>query len=336
MTEKKSNVVYVPIVKSKGGERWALSNLLPDTKPRVRPVIELHAHKTKVFNEHLEDLCEEWAEALATNRFYLDGIWLHHEAGDPSILNRIFARARAHGLRALPVIRPTFSTGSLHRVRDIVAEDGRGYLIRATPEEIADEAQIERILDSVGLPCAKVDLLLDYRGRSMSLHEEVASIAHLSEWRRFIAASGVFPRSVADMTLTMWQNVERSDWTSWQEGIASRLPRDPVYGDYVTRAPGAPAGGGNPPVHLRYTADDVWAVRVDGRHQDGDAVEMHNICESLIEQPFFRGAEFSAGDMEIVRTANPDEGPGGPMQWLQWCVSHHLEQVVDQLTSVVA
>jgi hypothetical protein len=336
MKEKKSNIVYVPIVKSKGGERWALSNLLPETKPRVRPVVELHAHKTKSFNEHLEELCEDLAEALGSNRFYMDGIWLHDELGDPSILTRIFARARAHGLRVIPVVRPTFSTASLHRVRDIVEEDGRGYLIRGTHEEIADEVRIERTVESVGLPCSKVDLLLDYRGRSMTLDEEVASIAHLSEWRRLIAASGVFPRSVADLTLTTWQNIERCDWTSWQGGIASGLPRDPVYSDYVTRAPGAPAQGGNPPVHLRYTSDDIWAVRVDGRHQDGDAVEMHNICESLIEQPFFRGAEFSAGDMEIVRTADPDEGPGGPMQWLQWCVSHHIEQVVDQLTSVAA
>lgn len=168
------------------------------------------------------------------------------------------------------------------------------------------------------------------------LINDVPSVPHLADWRRFIAASGVFPRSVSGLPLRTWQSVERLDWTSWQSGIASALPRNPVFGDYVTRAPGAPAGGGNPPVNLRYTSDDFWAVRVDGRHQDGDAVEMHKICESLLEQPFFRGEEFSAGDMEMVRTADPEEGPGGPMQWLQWGVSHHIEQVVDQLTGVVA
>lgn len=336
MTEKKSNVVYVPIVKSKGGERWALSNLLPDTKPRVRPIVELHGHKTKELGEHLDELCEDVAEAWGASRFYMDGIWLHGEAGDAAILNRVFARARACDLKVIPVVRPTFSTAALHRVRDIVAEDGRGYLIRATPEELADETRIQRVGDAVGLPRTKVDVLLDYRGHGMNLENDLPLIPHLGEWRRFIAASGVFPRSVADLTLAMWQNVERFDWTSWREGIATGLPRDPLYGDYVTRAPGAPATGGNPPVHLRYTSDDVWAVRVDGRHQDGDAVEMHRICESLIEQPFFRGEEFSAGDMEIVRTAHADEGPGGPMQWLQWCLSHHIEQVVDQLTGVAA
>ncbi len=335
MAVNSSKFVYVPIVKSKGGERWALSNLLQDTRPRVLPIVELHDHNSKELDKHLEATGEELAEAWS-ERFYLDGIWLHGEAGSPSILDRVFSYARDCSLRAIPVVRTTFSPGSLHRVGAIVEEDGRGCLIRATPDQLGDTARFDAVLEAIGLSPKQVDFLLDYRGRSMDLAHDVPSVPYLAEWRRFIAASGMFPRSVSNLPLRTWQSLQRFDWTSWQAGLASGLPRDPIFGDYVTRAPGAPAGGGNPPVNLRYASDDFWAVRVDGRHQDGDAPEMHSICESLLEQPFFRGEEFSAGDMEIVRTADPEEGPGGPMQWLQWGVSHHIEQVVDQLTSVAA
>lgn len=334
MTATKANIVYVPILKSKGGELWALSNLQDESRGRIRPLIELHGHKTKAPDDHLQKLCIQLAEAWGHARFYMDGVWLHHDAGSASVLERMFSYARDAELRAMPVVRPAFSGSSLSRVREIVETDGRGYLIRAKPDQVLDESLIENIVERLGQPYEKVDFLLDYGARPMNLGEHVPLIPHVNRWRRFIAASGVFPKSVAGFGLGEWQAVPRLDWTSWRAGVAFGLSRNPLFGDYVTRAPGAPAGGGNPPVHLRYASGDVWATRVDGRHQDGDAVEMHAICQSLMDQPFFSGEMFSAGDMEIVRTANPTEGPGGPKQWLQWCLSHHLELVVDELTGV--
>jgi hypothetical protein len=266
----------------------------------------------------------------------MDGIWLHGEQGDRSVLHRMFLAGRGRGLSGIPVARTSFTAAAFHGVRAIAEEDGRGCLLRVTREQAANQALIEHTVECLGLPLERVDFLLDYRGHEMTLEQDLDSVPDLHEWRRLIASSGVFPRSISSFPIGEWEAVQRTDWNSWSRGIASGLPRDPIYGDYVTRAPGAPAEGGNPPVHLRYACDETWAVRVDGRHQQGDAPEMHAICQSLIEQPFFRGELFSAGDMEIVRTANPDDGPGGPMQWLQWCISHHIEQVVDQLTGVAA
>lgn len=337
MTTKKAEFIYTPIMKSKGGERWALSNMLAETRTRVQPVIELHTHKGKELRDHLDSVCADLAEAWAGS-FYMDGIWLHDEQGNATVLNQMFLQAKTHGLSAIPVVRPSFTAAAFNRARAIADEFGRSCLIRATPEQAIEQGLIDHAVDSIGLPLDRLDFLLDYRGRRMTLVDDLPSLARIGEWRRVIASSGVSPRTVSGFPIGEWQFVPRLDWISWSNGIASGLPRDPIFSDYVTRPPGTPAGGGNPPVHLRYTSDDVWAIRVDGKHQNGQGPEMHKICASLMEHPFFRGEFFSAGDMEIVRiaNANADEGAGGPMQWLEWCISHHIEQVIDQLTGVAA
>ena len=134
-----SKIIYVPILKTKAGERWALSHLKPKTRLSVRPLLEIHPHKTKDDSTHISELCEELQTAWGTDRlFYLDAIWLHGDSGNPSTLASVFAAASAYDLRALPVIRPTFNKASLEQASEIIEEIGKGYLLRVpvtcTPE----------------------------------------------------------------------------------------------------------------------------------------------------------------------------------------------------------
>jgi hypothetical protein len=73
-----------------------------------------------------------------------------------------------------------------------------------------------------------------------------------------------------------------------------------------------------------------------GKHKDGAAVEIHTMASELVARPEYLGTDFSSGDEEIDRVTDEDEGPGGPTQWLQWCVNHHLEFVVQQLSPAAA
>jgi len=97
------------------------------------------------------------------------------------------------------------------------------------------------------------------------------------------------------------------------------------------RPPGAPADFGDPRVNLRYTLEDHWRVQVGGKHKEGAAPEIHAMCDQLRETAEYFGEGFSRGDEEIDRIADDPEETGGPTQWLQWCVSHHIESVVQQL-----
>lgn len=325
-------ILYVPILKSKAGERWALSHLTPERKTKIRPLLELHAPGAKSLGEHVESVCENLQTAWGVDRrFYVDTIWLNGNSGNPAIIADVFEAMENADLRAIPVVRPTYDDASLELLRAIISENNRGCLLRITPQTLDTPALIDSVINALDLHRDKVDLLLDYRQHAMTLANNVPNIPHLAEWRLFIAASGVFPVSLANLPLHQWNEIPRYDWSTWQNAIGYGLQRDPIFSDYTMRPPGPPAEFGAPSVNLRYALEDHWRVQMGGRFRDGAAPEIHAMCAQLVASPEYSGEEFSTGDEEIDRVSDDDEGTGGPTQWLQWCVSHHIEFVVEQL-----
>jgi hypothetical protein len=329
-----AKIIYVPILKTKAGERWALSHLKSTTRLNVKPLLEIHPHRTKEDSTHVSELCEELQVAWGTSRFfYLDAIWLHGDSGNPSTLASVFASTTDCELRAIPVIRPSFNEASLEQAREIIEEMGHGYLLRVPPR--TSESIIDFVVNAIGIERSSVDLMVDYRGHGMSLVVDEPFIPHLSEWRRLIAASGTFPRSLAALPLHTWHPVPRTCWQTYLAGVEQPLSRKPIYADYTIRDTGAPPDFGEPSVNLRYATDDVWQVQVGGKVKDGASGEIYNVCAELVSSPHFDGQDFSSGDSEIASVADPDpdDGPGNATQWLQWCVNHHIEKVVQQLSA---
>jgi hypothetical protein len=329
----KREILYVPILKSKQGERWALSHLTAARKAKLRPLLELHPPKAKSLPDHVESISESLQVAWGVDRrFYVDTIWLNGTAGSPLVIENVFQAMEDCELKAVPVVRPTYDDVSLEQLRAIVSGNDRGCLLRITPQTLNTPAVIEAVLEALDVSPDNVDLLLDYRQSAMLLANHVPNVPHLAVWRRFIAASGVFPVSLANLPLHQWHEIPRHDVTSWQNGIQGNLDRSPIFSDYTMRPPGAPADFGDPRVNLRYTLDDHWRVQVGGKHKEGAAPEIHEMCDQLRETPEYSGEDFSGGDEEIDRIADNPEETGGPTQWLQWCVSHHIEFVVQQLS----
>jgi hypothetical protein len=328
----KREIIYVPILKSKAGERWALSGLSASAKARIRPLLEFHPHKSKLIGDHIGGICEALQAVWGVNRwFYVDTIWLHGDAGSPAIIGEVFETTNESDLQAIPVVRPTYDDASLEQLQDIITEGNRGYLLRVTPETLQTPALIASIVDALGFSRDKIDLLIDYRQHPMVLDEHIPSVPDLTQWRSLVASSGVFPKSLLSWPLHQWHTLPRHDWLTWQAGVGAAIERKPIYGDYTMRPPGAPAEFGDPSVNLRYTLDDRWLFQMGGKHKDGAAFQMHGMASELVARPEYLGHEYSIGDLEINRVTDDDEGPGGPTQWLQWCVSHHLEFVVRQL-----
>jgi Beta protein len=334
----KREIIYVPILKSKAGERWALSHLTPERKTKIRPLIELHApRKGKGLGEHLESVCESFQAAWGVDRrFYFDTIWLNGGSGSPATIADVFEAAQECDLQAVPVVRPTYDDSSLEQLLAIVSENERGCLLRITPQTLNTPAVIDSVLEALELSPDDVDLVLDYRQNSMTLTVDQQKIPHLADWRLFIAASGVFPVSLASLPLHQWHEIPRHDWSSWHNAVEAGLERRPTYSDYTMRPPGAPAEFGEPSVNLRYALEDHWLVQVGGKHKDGAAPEIHAMSGELIAKPEYSGVDFSSGDEEIDRIAGEPDETGGPTQWLQWCVSHHIEFVVQQLSHAAA
>jgi hypothetical protein len=329
-----SKIVYVPILKSKQGERWALSHLSPSRKSKLRPLLELHQPKSKTLGDHVESLCESLQVAWGVDRwFYVDTIWLNGSAGSPSVIESVFAAMEQYGLKALPVVRPSYDDSSLEQLRAVCSENERGCLLRITPQTLNTPALIDSVVEAIDVERNRIDLLLDYRQSAMLLQNHVPLMSNLPDWRMFVAASGVFPMSLTSLPSHQWNEIARHDFTSWRNAVQAGLARDPVFSDYTMRPPGAPADFGEPSVNLRYTLDDHWRVKQGGKHKEGCAPEIRPMCDELRNYADFSGVDFSAGDQEIDRIADSEDETGGPTQWLQWCVSHHLEFAVEQILS---
>jgi hypothetical protein len=71
----KREIVYIPILKSKLGERWALSHLTTARKAKLPPLLEFHQPGAKNLGEHVESICESLQAAWGVDRrFYIDTI----------------------------------------------------------------------------------------------------------------------------------------------------------------------------------------------------------------------------------------------------------------------
>jgi hypothetical protein len=326
---------YVPILKTKAGEAWALANVPPADRVHVTPLLELHPHKTKANGQHAREMCEQFADAWGSDPVFLDTAWLHRSGPVAGAIADTFTAARTTSLQPIPVVRLTYDAPAVVQVRAAVEEDGRGCMLRVTQDDLDAPqavARIDALLDALGLAPSHVHLLLDYENSRMQLRGDVPRVPHLNDWLTFTAASGVFQASLVTLTQGTWHRLSRRDWVSWEvDVVGAGLPRRPAYGDYSTRAPGRPADFGDPVVNMRYTAATEWLVRIGGKHKQGAAPDIKPICASLVTQPEYVGRLFSEGDAKIDDTARPGTPTGAPQQWVQWSVSHHVAFVNSQI-----
>lgn len=334
---------YVPILKPKAGEIWALKTLRLPWRSQMTPVFEIHKptkrkdQPLKPFGQHIKDVCESIKQAWGlSNLFFLDTELINPMQGAEAAITKCLNACRSIGLKAIPVVKINYDQRSLDAVREAVRVDERGCMLRVDSEDVGAQVAIEGVLECLGLRKSQVHFLIDYREHAMSLAKDVARVISVADWITLTSASGAFPKTISTLPQRTWIDLPRHDWNTWKLSLKSgNLPRKPTFSDYASRCPGKPAAGGDPHVHLRYTKESKWLVYLDGTVQDGMAKNMPNICRSLVACGDYDGCTFSQGDREIHNTAfqgdAPEEKSGGATQWVQWCVNHHLTFVANQL-----
>lgn len=340
---------YVPIVKAKAGECWALNNLKPSTRMLLTPVIELvkHDQKKTTFEDDLKkkinSLHQSWGRP-----FFFDVRHVAPKNGFPeaSTISAAFKQIRRNEMHGIPVTKLGYSQQFQQAIREIVKQDGKGAMVRLGK---ADLAIREKIATALANLCAfleigseEVDLLLDYEFKHPDEYEDLivlqelhfSKIPDLKRWRTLTLASASFPESINDLPDGEWVTLDRTEWRSWERiAFSHPISRQPSYGDYGIRHPSPPTFG-TPKPNLRYTLKESYLCRRD----DGKHVKMKEICRSLVKRKEYKGKAFSAGDAAISETAaNLDSGgTGGGQQWTQWCSNHHFEFVATQIQSLPA
>jgi len=115
---------YVPILKAKAGECWALNNLKSPTKKLITPVIELvrHDQKKTTFEDDLKkkiaSLEKSWGRP-----FYFDVRHVAPKNGFPeaSAISAAFKQIRKQEMHGIPVTKLGYSQQFQEAVREIVA-----------------------------------------------------------------------------------------------------------------------------------------------------------------------------------------------------------------------
>lgn len=362
---------YVPILRWRSAEMTALAKLLPADRANMTPLVEFimpapttdkkdrrrvtESPKDK-FLRKLPEVGNGLLTACGKNPVFLD---VHLLDGDirASSFETILSASRSLDIFSIPVthIIPVTSTTADIATRAVAAQYGKntgnGVCIRIDKSHFADSrlsTHITEFLQTHALDIEKTDLLVDLQivectADAGSIVTQLMRLPDLTKWRSFIISGGSFPRDLTQLEVFQTHPVERADWKLWRHICeATQLHRKPIFSDYTVQHPifYGYVPGANVSASVRYTDDEKWQVfrgqalgyvnKKTGEKGPGSKQYLGH-ARTLIDQPFYKGQQYSFGDAEIKRIAEEKAGKtGNPQKWLSIGINHHLTLVARQ------
>lgn len=346
---------YVPILRWKQAERYALRDLDDEARKGITPLVQLVPEsiatrkRTPSLRRTLGKVAADMRECWGTRPLLVD---LRHV--DPALcvetehaLVYLAHQARANSVSLVPATGLRRDTAYQRAVRQVAADDGRGICLRLLRNDLANpslRSEVLRLLRQFSLEPQQVDVVLDIECHDSS-YPDFASLSSLvpeiRRWRSFAVASGAFPPDLTQWRQPGTYRVPRQDWLSWlgETELVENQPRRPAFSDYGIYHPTykPPPGFPNFSASIRYTCDDEWLIlRGEGVRNEGGAgfAQYPANAELLCGMPEFRGAAFSAGDAHIAHEVGNYAHPGRASDWLQAGFSHHMTFVVRQIANL--
>ncbi|MGW8400860.1 beta family protein [Streptomyces lydicus] len=343
-------VVYVPILKGKAGEFYALGHTSATVRDRIRPVMEL------VPDDELRDLLETFCDhamnhvpnniVLTVDCGALPNVRvLEGDIGGP--VTRVSESLGYRDRPMCPVFRCLDEEGLLSEVADAAADHGQGACLRIstsvdTAEVIPDKRQMRELLASVRLDPGEIDLLVDAgpvltgRTRERLTTGSVEALELLARWpwRSLCLASGAFPANLTGFPRGTATRVVREDARLWLDVVERWRGPQLDFGDFgVTYPRMPPKSHGTPHPNMRYTTETDWQVFVYPKVKAGND-DFFDLSKDLVNSPYWpaAGAATSWGDARLQDCAQGRrEKAGGATEWRAWATSHHLAVVTTRL-----
>jgi len=364
---------YVPILRWRPAEMLAFERLFPQDLERITPFVEFIMPPPKTdkddrrkivedskdkFLRQLPDVGKRLAKYCGKNAMFLD---VHLLDGDirASAFESILSSANIVDLFSIPVVHiiPVVGTDADMATRDVAVKyakvGDRGLCIRIDNSHFKDEnlaKHIGEFIKNHALDIKKVDILVDLQIvdktiTAESVIEKISRIPDVDSYRSLILSGGAFPKDLSELQKFETHQIDRTDWKLWQEIISSgKLKRNPTFSDYTIQHPifYGYVPGANTSASVRYTNDERWEilrgealnyVKKNGEKGPGYKQYLAQARE-IIKQAFYKKADFSYGDAEINRIADPkNEKTGNPQMWLNIGINHHLTLVARQTSS---
>ena len=361
---------YVPILRWKQAERFALRNLREEDRKRITPLIELTPTIFKPRKNHeeeprpldpaqvLESQAKKLLEACGYCPFFLDlrhvAVMVPRARGKVQALEYLAEISRNYRLALVPVTGLSRTKEYRSSVAKVAKDDGRGVCLRITPSEVFDAEvnnTISEFLKSLNLGAESVHLLVDYEANDPAQPDPqalLARIPQLNKWQTLSVASGAFPPDLQGFQPGN-KKIPRNDWLAWKKMVSqnkNRL-RKPSFSDYTIQYGlyKEPVEGCNPSVSIRYTLDEEWLI-MRGEAPRGRATsnqteirpgrEQWNFHAQLLcdDGKLFYGEGFSWGDAFIHERSVKTENHGSPEIWLRAGINHHMTVVSRQIANL--
>jgi hypothetical protein len=346
--------LYVPVLKGRQGEFAALPDVQRSTRERILPLVEIvpgpddeATTLRQVIDKSVRKL-RPWAG----RRMLLDSGLLSVDVPLADGLGAVaFAVIRAHelvGANATPVVRLNDEPMAYTDATAIHGDYSCGVALRLGTEELEDDPEdvidaLQGLLRTLGVKPSEVDLIFDLGvvNGDLAVHVGARFVADLlraiptpDDWREVIVTSGAFPADLSFVEAWRLGEPQRYDAQLYDRlQQRRRLPRLPLYGDYAVAHPVVSDGPAFPaPPQLRYTVADRWLTMKGRRNDPRGHDQFYVVCEHIREHPEFVGAALGQADDRIANARQHD--PGNASTWRQIGTTHHLDYVVQRLTTL--
>lgn len=327
---------YVCVMKCKQAELDAIDGVPAD---RFVPLLEVPG-STK-------------AGAIARKWWEYEIIWVQpvNLSGDDDAdfaddITELFQQLRDSGRYAVPVALLDESAESVAALSAIVAEDGRGLVLRLDAEDLVVTppsdvlADIDDFLNAYNVQPADCDLVLDaslvrdsVAARVATAESALTALPYLGGWRNLVVALSAFPTDLgAHMGKNTVQGFSRADRAAYMSLVARGIARTPVYADFGVGQPTYADVAFSPIPNIKYTDVAEWQVH-RGATRTNPSPQYVQLATDVAAAPYFRGAPFSRGDAYITDVASRVDGPGNATTYLRAAMSHHIEHVLDRLST---
>lgn len=346
-------VIYVPVLKGRQGEFAALADIQLSTRQRVLPLIEIVPGPADEPAD-LRSLINHTARKLkvwAGDRLLLDAGLLPTDVivdGQSGAVGYAVSAAVGELVNATPVVRLNDEDLALQDAAAAHAEQGNGIAIRLSVEDLDEDSEdidesLSSLLAKLGVSRGDVDLVLDLsvvdgdpavRVLSRLAADAVRGLTAVEDWRQVVVTAGAFPADLS--TVGPWTIGEpiRYDAALYDRlQQRKRIDRMPIFGDYAIAHPLLANGPAFPPApQLRYTVADKWLTLKGTRNDPRGHEQFYEVCAKIARHPEFVGPGLGRAD---ARIADPTRhGPGNGSTWRQIGTTHHLDYVVQRLTSL--
>lgn len=259
----------------------------------------------------------------------------------------LFAQLDAQACAVVPVVTLDEDADTYATVKDIVAAEARGLVLRLDCEDALEEdstafgSRIDEVLRACAVAPTDCDLVVDaglvdggVAVQATAAATALSAVPHILQWRSLATAFSAFPTTgvSALVAVNSVGSIPRTDAAAFNHLVARWSKRPLTFADYGVGVPTYADAPWTPVPNIRYAIQGEWIVH-RAATKTNPSPQYVQLAKDVTAAHYFRGAAFSDGDRYLSDVASGAGGPGNAGSYLRMAMSHHFAVVLDSLAT---